>query len=242
MNNFIISYIVFLYYISTSYQKMVGSSILPVAIHDNTLYFLFGKENPFEDSAKGFSDFGGGMERNESRLDTALREGSEELSGFFGEPSHLRNIAKKSGGLLHLPFSLPNSEYHVHVFPMDYDPKLTEYFNHQHRFLWKRMNKYTLNASKLFEKQEIRWFSVEDLKQKRSLFRSFYREIVDGLLLEIPRIYDFVCHRSSRRPRHRSSRRPHHRNDRSCSVSSSCTTGSTSTSLLRRTRRRKGGA
>jgi hypothetical protein len=122
---------------------------------------------------------------------------------------------------------------------MDYDPKLTEYFNHQHRFLWKRMNKYTLNASKLFEKQEIRWFSVEDLKQKRSLFRSFYREIVDGLLLEIPRIYDFVCHRSSRRPRHRSSRR------RPCSVSSSCTTTgstSTSTSLIRRTRRRKGGA
>ena len=86
MNNFIISYIVFLYYISTSYQKMVGSSILPVAIHDNTLYFLFGKENPFEDSAKGFSDFGGGMERNESRLDTALREGSEELSGFLVNP------------------------------------------------------------------------------------------------------------------------------------------------------------
>ena len=37
---------------------MVAGSILPVSFNDkNQLCFLFGKENPMEDSAKGFSDF-----------------------------------------------------------------------------------------------------------------------------------------------------------------------------------------
>ena len=45
---------------------MTGSSILPVSYYKGQLYFLFGKENPKEDSARGFSDFGGGVEDGES--------------------------------------------------------------------------------------------------------------------------------------------------------------------------------
>jgi hypothetical protein len=41
------------------------------------------------------------------------------------------------------------------------------------------MDKNTLNDSKLFEKIEIQWFSVEDMIKKRSQFRNFYQEIVD---------------------------------------------------------------
>ena len=38
---------------------MVAGSILPIALNEKgELCFLFGKENPMEDSAKGFSDFG----------------------------------------------------------------------------------------------------------------------------------------------------------------------------------------
>ena len=44
---------------------MTGSSVLPITIHNGKLYFLFGKENELEKSAKGFSDFGGGVEQNE---------------------------------------------------------------------------------------------------------------------------------------------------------------------------------
>ena len=36
---------------------MVAGSILPIALNEKgELCFLFGKENPMEDSAKGFSD------------------------------------------------------------------------------------------------------------------------------------------------------------------------------------------
>ena len=57
---------------------MVAGSILPVALHKNKLHFLFGKENPMEDSAKGFSDFGGRADGNETPYDAAMREGGED--------------------------------------------------------------------------------------------------------------------------------------------------------------------
>mgnify|MGYP005661278921 FL=1 len=64
---------------------MVAGSILPMAIHNNKLYFLFGKENPLEKSAKGWSDFGGRLENSETPFSAAIREGSEELTGFLGK-------------------------------------------------------------------------------------------------------------------------------------------------------------
>ena len=70
---------------------MVGSSILPACVHKGTLYFLFGKENDLADTP-GWSDFGGGVEPGEDLFDAALREGGEELTGFFGgETELLRN-------------------------------------------------------------------------------------------------------------------------------------------------------
>ena len=70
---------------------MVAGSILPVALNENgELCFLFGKENPMEDSAKGYSDFGGRLEKGETPYEGALREGSEELTGFLGNKKQLR--------------------------------------------------------------------------------------------------------------------------------------------------------
>jgi hypothetical protein len=54
------------------------------------------------------------------------------------------------------------------------------------------MDKNVLNDSKYFEKQEIRWFSVEDMKRKKSKFRGFYREIIDMILGEMKNINSFV--------------------------------------------------
>ena len=38
-----------------------------------------------------------------------------------------------------------------------------------------------LNKSKLFEKIEIKWFSVTDMKKHRKTFRNFYQYITDLL-------------------------------------------------------------
>jgi 8-oxo-dGTP pyrophosphatase MutT (NUDIX family) len=165
---------------------MVASSILPVAIHKGKLYFLFGKENEMEDSAPGFSDFGGRVENDESIMETALREGSEELCGFLGDSTGIRSLLR--GGV----FPLVHGTYHIHIFVMKYDENLPCYFTNHHRFLWERMDKNVLNDSKYFEKQEIRWFSVEDMKRKKKEFRGFYREIVDMILGEVKPISAFV--------------------------------------------------
>jgi hypothetical protein len=48
------------YYIITYYNIMGAAGILPATIRNGKLWFLFGKENKYEKSAPGFSDFGGG--------------------------------------------------------------------------------------------------------------------------------------------------------------------------------------
>jgi 8-oxo-dGTP pyrophosphatase MutT (NUDIX family) len=174
---------------------MPGSSILPVAIHNNKLYFLFGKENSLEDSAPGFSDFGGGIESGETAFETAVREGSEELTGFLGTPKDIRRHIKKSGGTF--AFTHTNSKdsklnYTVHIVKYPYDPIMPTYYNNNHHFLWDRMNRRFLKSTKLFEKIEIEWFCEDELKKRMREYRPFYREVVDTLLQKLHQIREFV--------------------------------------------------
>lgn len=171
---------------------MVAASILPVSIFNNELYFLFGKENEMEDSAKGFSDFGGGVESGESITETAMREGAEELCGFLGNPKQLSQLIKKNGGTYKLIYGSENKAYHIHIFYIHYDEKLPEYFTNNHKFLWERMDKNLLNNSKFFEKQEICWFCKNDMKKRMNEFRPFYREIVEKILYEYLKIDNFI--------------------------------------------------
>lgn len=154
---------------------MVGSSILPVSIHNGKLYFLFGKENELEKSAQGFSDFGGGMEKGETAFDTACREGAEELTGFLGSSNNIRKFIRNGGGYLKLG---DPTKYNIHIIRMDYDEKLIEYYNNNHQFLWKKMDKSILSNTKLFEKIEIQWFSLDDIKKNIHKFRPFYQKIL----------------------------------------------------------------
>ena len=184
---------------------MPGSSILPVAVHNNKLYFLIGKENSLEESAPGFSDFGGGIEKGETPFQTAVREGSEELTGFLGSPSKIRKHIKKTGGTY--AFTHTNSKnsaqnYTVHIVKYPYDENLPKYYNDNHHFLWDRMNRTFLKSTKLFEKIEIEWFCEDDLKKRMSEYRPFYREVVDTLLQKIEQIRHFIT-KKSKTPRHK---------------------------------------
>jgi hypothetical protein len=183
---------------------MVGSSILPACIHKGKLYFLFGKENSLADTP-GWSDFGGGVDPGESIYDTAMREGGEELTGFLGGEDELRSLIKRSGGTYKIvPESSQGSNerkreskregssYNIHIFNLPYSPDLPKLYNANHDFLWKRMDKKFLNETKLFEKIEIQWFSLSDMKKKRNQFRSFYREFIDLLIKDQAQIKKFL--------------------------------------------------
>jgi 8-oxo-dGTP pyrophosphatase MutT (NUDIX family) len=190
---------------------MPAASILPVAFHKGKLHFLFGKENPLEDSAKGFSDFGGGIEPGESAFEAALREGSEELTGFLGTNAELKSRLSKSGvyTIVHSFSDKSEDTYTVHLFPLDYSDEIVEYFNQNHAFLWSRMNKRLLNRSKLFEKIRIEWFCEDDLTKRLVEYRGFYREIVQTILQHKSRIRAFMSKRKPNKTGRRRSR--HHR-------------------------------
>ncbi len=164
---------------------MVGSSILPACIHKGKLHFLFGRENSLADTP-GWSDFGGGVDSGENVFEAALREGGEELTGFLGGPTQISRLIKRGGGALKLKSR--EGEYYIHIFMMPYSEDLVAYYNNNHAFLWNRMNKKMLNNTKLFEKIEIKWFSVDQMRRERNHFRNFYRAITDMLADEEFRI------------------------------------------------------
>jgi hypothetical protein len=189
-------------------MKPKGSGILPVALHKGKLYFLMGKENPMEDTAKGWSDFGGGLE-GESVFASAVRECAEETSGFFGSAKDLHRHIKKHGGF----YKIEKPHYTLHIIHIDYDPMLPVYYNNNHAFLWKRMNQKMLNASKLFEKIEIEWICEDDLKSRMRDYRHFFRETVDRILHELPKIRTFIkkCNKKCKTRTNRKSSRKHNR-------------------------------
>ena len=176
-------------------SEMVASSILPIAWKNNKMYFLFGKECPSEDSSKGFSDFGGKVESGESLVDAAMREGSEELTGFLGDEKQLKKLIKKNGGMFTLNYK---DTYHIHIFRIEYDENMSTYYNNNHEFLWKKMNTEVLRKTKLFEKIEIGWFTIDQMMDRKREFRDFYRDIIDTAIVpEIPKIQRFLNSRKT---------------------------------------------
>ena len=94
--------------------KLMGAGILPVSLHKNNLYFLFG----LEENEKKWGDFGGSKEDNESKMETAVREGYEELNGFLGNKtdkkyykSKIQEFIKNKGWTITIKSILENNEH-----------------------------------------------------------------------------------------------------------------------------------
>ena len=170
----------------------MGAGILPTTIHNNKLYFLFGKENKYEDYASGFSDFGGGTNNKESFLQTAIREGSEELTGFLGTPKHISSLLKKYGYYTIDYNSEGFSTYRCHIFPYPYDEMLPYYYNNNQQFLQKNLDPKVFKETTIFEKSEIKWVCVDDLLKMKKQFRSFYQNIIEKIYQEKSNIYEFM--------------------------------------------------
>ena len=156
---------------------MVGAGLLPAAVHKGTIYLLFGRENELNDTP-GWADFGGGSKKNETPLDVATREGSEELNGLLGSQSALKRTAVR-----HKIAELKFESYTTIVFKTEYDDKLEEYYSNNYRFFEKYLPAAKKNPHNgLLEKAEIKWFSFADLRKNRGKFREFYRNMVDIIL------------------------------------------------------------
>jgi hypothetical protein len=171
----------------------MGAGILPTTIYKNKLYFLFGKENRYEDTAPGFSDFGGGTDNKESFMETAIREGCEELTGFLGTEQDVKKMLERNG-TYNIDNKTPHgSIYRIHIFPMNYDPKLPFYYNNNQQFLQKRLDPQVIKKTKIFEKEVIRWVSIDEIKKMKPQFRFFFKPIVDRIYNEREEIKSFIA-------------------------------------------------
>jgi len=173
----------------------MGAGILPTTIRNNKLFFLFGKENKFEDSAPGFSDFGGGTDNNETFLQTAIREGGEELTGFLGSDKDVKRMLTRHGTFTIDYPAVPSSSYgtyRTHIFPMEYDPYLEMYYNNNQRFIQKRLDPEVIKKTKIFEKAEIRWVGEDELNRMRKEFRPFFLNIIDSIIEQKAEIKKFL--------------------------------------------------
>jgi 8-oxo-dGTP pyrophosphatase MutT (NUDIX family) len=152
----------------------MGAGILPVSLYKGRVMFLFGKER-----ASGlWSDFGGKAEKGETEIQTAVREGGEELNGFYGSGTDL--FEKINYSLLN---KLYYDQYTTYIFRVEYDKNIPIYFNNNNNFVEFHMPNI-VNARKngLFEKSELRWFTMEEMRDQKGKFRAFYRSFINILV------------------------------------------------------------
>jgi len=165
----------------------MGAGIVPVAIFNGSLFFLFGKE--CYDNKWG--EFGGSSEKNEAKFSTAIREGYEELDGFFGTEQQLK---KKVTENLILSITDLEDRHESFVFKTEYDENLPLYFNNHHKFIRNKLSHDIIKSNNgLFEKSEIKWFGRDELIKRKKYFRNFYKPTVDYLINE----YDYIYEKSN---------------------------------------------
>ncbi len=185
----------------------MGAGILPATIHNGKLYFLFGKEGKYEDTAPGFSDFGGGTDNKETFMSTAIRESGEEFTGFLGNSNDIRKMLTKHGTYNIDHKSESHNTYRTHIFPFEYNHWLPHYYNNNQRFLQKHLAPKIFKTTKIFEKAEIRWVCVDDLKKMRPEFRFWFVDTIDKIYAEQNDIKKFIMNGLKKSTKKRTLRR-----------------------------------
>ena len=159
----------------------MGGGILPIAFYKGKIYFLFGREyinalkkdevTPHK-AAGLWSDFGGSKDNNETYKETAIREGYEELSGILGSKNKIKYLVNN------YLYKITSNGYRSYIVIIDYDKTLPKKF--RDKFLSIKKNKpHLVCKNGLYEKDMIKWFSYDDIKNNSSIFRIwYYKEII----------------------------------------------------------------
>jgi 8-oxo-dGTP pyrophosphatase MutT (NUDIX family) len=168
---------------------MPGAGLLPIATHKGKIYFLFGRENKYNDTP-GWSDFGGGMEKGESVMDTNLREIEEETAGFL----HREEImdAMDENGILVFTMKPGGRNYTTTIVKIPFDKNLPIYFNKNRKIVEKYVDSKIIKNNVIFEKDRLKWFTFEEMLDRIHEFRSFYQTMVQKLISQYKKIEKFA--------------------------------------------------
>ena len=155
----------------------MGACILPVVLHNSVLFFLMGRER----HNNLWCDFGGSHNPNESIFDTAIREGGEELNGLMGINEKLQNNVKKN--LITEMTTKNNPSYTSILFKTEFDPNIVNSFTNVNYFAETYLNDLIdIQHNGLFEKNKIKWFTVNELNSNIDNFRWHYKPIVKTII------------------------------------------------------------
>lgn len=145
------------------------------------IYFLFARETvdlKKKYNSQGFwSDFGGSKEKGETILETAIREGYEETSGFFGSPSKLKKLVNKTDKKY-----ITKSNYHCYFMNVPYNKNLPNYLENNYKFMKKLDPSLIQEDNGFFEKDKFAWIEIEQLQKNLYLFRPFYKDVIYFIL------------------------------------------------------------
>lgn len=185
----------------------MGGGLLPITINRGNILVLMGQER----SSKLWCDYGGSPEKGESYLDTALREGEEETSGFLGRGKYLHDLVNNN-----LVASINNGDkYMSYIFKIKYDNKLPHYFNNNNSFLEQKIKKVIDESSKthngLFEKIRMKWFTLDEISRDFKQFRPHYIPILKTIIDKEAEFIEKLTEKNTRSnaTRHRNRRRKH---------------------------------
>jgi 8-oxo-dGTP pyrophosphatase MutT (NUDIX family) len=153
----------------------MGAGVLPIAIHDGKIYFLFSREETNARDGGLWSDFGGRKDKNESHRQTAIRECHEEANGILGTNKRITKLVKHAIDSIYL------NGYKTHIVVIKYDKSLPKKFRDD--FLDIKKKKPELIAKNgLYEKDMLRWISYDNLKKNMKIFRPFYKKFIKYIL------------------------------------------------------------
>lgn len=167
--------------------KDLRAGVIPYDIINGETWILLGKEN------NKWSPFAGHVEDGEDIKKAACREFLEEIMGLFLE----KDVEDYTIETSKIVVTDRRSVTHLYLFNIDYDERLSYYFDSITKFFLKctggkkdQWNTPTLGEickSGLFEKQSIGWFTLTQIQemtlQKRKEFLSYRGEKTIEMLM-----------------------------------------------------------
>ena len=154
----------------------MGAGILPVALYRGTLYILLGQER----HNNLWSDFGGSSHKGEKPFKTAVREGTEELNGFFGSEEIMEKEINNN-----MVLSICYNKYTSYIYRSKYNKELPNYFINNNKFIEKQAPQIINNKHNgLYEKKIIKWFPIYKFKDHNNIakLRPHYINHIESIL------------------------------------------------------------
>jgi hypothetical protein len=155
----------------------MGAGILPITFYNGKIYFLFGREalGIWKDSGL-WSDFGGAKDGKETYKETAIREGWEESDGVLGNKSIIGDLIENN-----TIDTITYRGYRTYIVLIDYNQKMVYDFRERFKKI-KKNHPERIAKNGLYEKDKIKWFEYNEVKNNIEKFRPYYRGILKILL------------------------------------------------------------